>query len=702
MMFLFLYFILFISSMETCPLKTVDIQSGCYCGIEIDGRNYIHCHSYSINKIPEFTRSYIHDKLNISNNFIEYLTNKSFHQLKVRRIYIEKNPIKFIDKQTFNNNLLHYLEELYIDTINNSSLEFLCYGTWKKLRILKLSRFNLNQYQYCFDKLIHLEKLIIQYSHINIISHHIYKLPFLYELSLINNNIEYFNFDDQYFIYSSSIRILNLTSNQLQTIPNNLDTRLPQLITLDLSNNFIENLPLINQTTKLNMNLSFNLINYFHLNHNQHLIDVSFNPICTIEQEIDMSNIIMNNLMNLHCDCRLGYFLKINLTDLSKQIGNNQPFGNQTICATPQIFKDRFLKDLTYEQLLTTCSTDLPNNCQEVTNFQEIQQYVENLIKQTESNVIGMYKKIEDSTEKIETVEKFNADQNSISSFYLTSFNTYYENNDLLIFWDFDSSLLTNYFLKTKFQIIIEQEYPSKIEIIRQTDFISPYLKQYIIPNLPSNKIYHVCLLITRLSYGTDKYCRETTTTIITSNKQTLFINRSIIFGFLVGTILTICFLIILSFICHVHYKQKHSHHLFHHEKEKHNMYIDRNNNDGTYTYSIVSSPSIKYHYFKKKPCQTYLKPTSSWYYHNSRQLPCIRPSPCCFLNCNDRTLSSSITTNHIASLSSDYSNGIDKEAITSTSIMSNISFDEQPSHIIQSSTKHVYEELGDNNNLFL
>ncbi|CAF4621185.1 unnamed protein product, partial [Rotaria sp. Silwood2] len=215
------------------------------------------------------------------------------------------------------------------------------------------------------------------------------------------------------------------------------------------------------------MNLSFNLINYFHLNHNQHLIDVSFNPICTIEQAIDMSNIIMNNLMNLHCDCRLGYFLKINLTDLSKQIGNNQPFGNQTICATPQIFKDRFLKDLTYEQLLTTCSTDLPNNCQEVTNFQEIQQYVENLIKQTESNVIGMYKKIEDSTEKIETIEKFNADQNSISSFYLTSFNTYYENNDLLIFWDFDSSLLTNYFLKTKFQIIIEQEYPSKIEIIR-------------------------------------------------------------------------------------------------------------------------------------------------------------------------------------------------------------------------------------------
>ncbi|CAF1355308.1 unnamed protein product [Rotaria sordida] len=399
-MFSFLYLILFISSIKSCPLKTVDIHSGCYCGIEIDGRNYIHCHPYSIYKIPEFTRSYIHNKLNLSNNFIEYLTNKSFHQLKVQRIYIEKNPIKFIDKQTFNNNLLHYLEELYIDTINNGSLEFLCYGIWKKLRILKLSRFNLNQYQYCFDKLIYLEKLTIQYSHIDIISHHIYKLPFLYELSLINNEIDYLNFDDQYLIYSSSIQILNLTSNQLQTIPNDLNVRLPHLITLDLSNNLFENLPLINQTTKLHINLSFNLINYFHLNHNQHLIDLSFNPICTIESTIDISNIIMNNLINLHCDCRLGFFLlKNNLTNLPKEIENNQLFGNQTICATPNIFKGQFLKDLTYEQLLTTCSLDLPNNCKEITNFQEIQQYVENLINKTELNIIEMYQQNEDSTQ---------------------------------------------------------------------------------------------------------------------------------------------------------------------------------------------------------------------------------------------------------------------------------------------------------------
>lgn len=368
-MFLFLYLLLFISSIKSCPLKTVDIRSGCYCGIEVDGTNYIQCHPYSIDKIPEFTRSYIHEKLNLSKNFIENLTNQSFQHLKVKRIYLEENSIKFIDKQTFNHNLLHYLEELYIDTTNNHNLEFLCYGTWKKLRILKLSGLNFHHYQYCFDKLERLEKLIIKNSQINHISHHIYKLPFLYELSLVNNQIEYLNFDEQYLEYSSSIRILNLTSNHLRTIPNDLNLRLPHLITLDLSYNLIEDLPLINQITTLNINLSFNLIQYFQLNPNQHFLDLSSNPICTMEKTTittDISNIIINNLTNLHCDCRLAFFLKTNSTNQLK------PFNTQTICASPTIHQGLLLKDLTYEQLMSTCSSDLPNNCKEITNFKEI------------------------------------------------------------------------------------------------------------------------------------------------------------------------------------------------------------------------------------------------------------------------------------------------------------------------------------------
>jgi hypothetical protein len=83
-----------------------------------------------------------------------------------------------------------------------------------------------------------------------------------------------------------------------------------------------------------------------------------------MEKIKDKTNVKLNDLTNLHCDCRLGF---LNFT--------NQ-FGNQTICATPEIFKGVFLKDLTYEQLMSTCNNDLPNNCKEVTNFKEIQEYI--------------------------------------------------------------------------------------------------------------------------------------------------------------------------------------------------------------------------------------------------------------------------------------------------------------------------------------
>ncbi len=301
----------------------------------------------------------------------------------------------------------------------------------------------------------------------------------------------------------------------------------------------------------------------------------------------------------------------------------------------------------------------------------------------------------------IETAEKLNNDENPISSFRLTSFYTHYENNDLLIFWDFETISSSNHLIATQFQIIIEQEFSSKTEIIRRSSSISPYLKQYIIHHLPSNRNYYVCLLLTRSSYGTDKYCREARTSTNETFSQILYVNRSVVFGFLFGTVLTTCILVTLGYICHLHYKRKHSLPLFHPRKQQRYMFINRNDDDGTYSHSIVSTPSPKYQHLRKTRCRTYLTPIPPWYQRNSKQLSQNPRSPCCFLQYHNRTLSSSTTTNRIASLSSDYSNGIDKEQMTSTSIMSNMSFDEQQSNIIQSPAKHVYEELGDTN-LFL
>jgi hypothetical protein len=55
--------------------------------------------------------------------------------------------------------------------------------------------------------------------------------------------------------------------------------------------------------------------------------------------------------------------------------------------------------------------------------------------------------------------------------------------------------------------------------------------------------------------------------------------------------------------------------------------------------------------------------------------------------------MSSSTTARRITTLSSQYSNGMDKEPMTSTSIMSSTSSDEQ---MHNSPAKHVYEELND------
>ncbi|CAF2400282.1 unnamed protein product [Rotaria sp. Silwood2] len=720
-MFHYYLFFLFISLIKSCPLKTVDSRSGCYCGIEIDGTNYIQCQPNSIEIIPEFTRSYIHDKLNLSSNFIRNITYESFNKLRVKKIYLQNNLIEFIDKQSFNNNLLNYLEELHIDMLNNGSLEFLCYGTWQKLRLLELSGFNFDQYQICFEKFYRLEKLIIKNSKINFLSSYLYQLPYLYDLSLINNQIEYLNFNNNRLIHSSSssVKIFNLTSNQLRTIPNDLFQQMPLLHTLDLSHNFIENLPIINPNNLLYINLSYNLINYIQLNDNENNYDLSYNPICTLEKSESKKNLFVKKITQLHCDCRLAFYLDENLINKSKIIGINQPFDNETKCSTPISFHGLFLKDLTYEQLLSTCSNDLPVHCREVIHFKQIEKYT-NYIMETTTMTSTMQSTR--NTTQINKVTQKLKNRLEISSFRLTSFYTSYENNSLTVYWDFDPTFSLNYVTFIQFQIILEQDSSLNTQTIRRSGYISPYLKQYTIHHIPSNKNYYVCLLLTRSSFGTDKYCREartitttTTATTIISNtilsKQAfihmLFTNRSVVFGFLFGTILTTSLLLALVFLCHLRSKRqcyrRAASSLFHHQQQKHYLYVDRNDDDGTYSNSIFSSSSSKYNHFKRSPprtCFPSLPSNQSWYRRGLTQLPTAPlPPACCFHHHHhhhltpDTSISSSTTPRRITSLSSQYSNEMDKEQMTSTSIVSSTNSDEQTNN---SPAKHVYEELAD------
>ena len=748
----FLLFLLNISLIHSCPLKTVDSQSGCYCGIEIDGTNYIQCRPYSIETIPEFTRSYVYDTLNLSFNFIRTLTNQSWNQLKVKRIYLQQNLIDSIDRHAFEHPLLNYLEELHLDMLNNGSLEFLCYGHWSKLRFLELNGFNFQLYQSCLGRLHRLEKFIILNSSMNQLSYHIYQLPHLTDLSLIYNQLEYLHFDQDLLISTSSIQRLNLTYNQLRTIPNDLFERLPQLIILDLSHNLIEHLPMLHQSRSLNVNLSHNFIHNVQFNIDVHRYDLSSNPICTVERR--HPNIDLRLSTQLNCDCRLAYFLHPNLTDLTVEIGDDQPFGSYTKCSTPMSLRGSLLKDLTYEQLWSNCDKILPDQCREVKDFYQIETFHRQHFQTTtttttlststsvrDNDLTTMNQSKAFQISDLSTVTKRTSLPFEYSSFRLTSFTAVYESGDLIVYWDFNTPPVLNNTRRLQFQIIVEQQSSSDHTIIRRSGWISPYLKQYILPNIPSNENYYVCLLITQSSHGTDKYCREiqTINIEISSTSQTnfvlskqafvhlLFTNRSIMFGFLVGTILTAGLLLASAFVCHLrskrdrfqratsslfHYQhppqspsQQHPQHqqLQQHSTHQHYLYADQQIEDPIYSNSIFSSlSSAKSTHGRKQRRRPYFPSNPSWYHRDFHPLSTVPGTPrCCFHHHHhhhlpETTISSSATARRIATLSSQYSTGMEKEPMTSTSIMSTTSSDETPHPIAHSPTKHVYEELSD------
>ncbi|CAF1625020.1 unnamed protein product, partial [Didymodactylos carnosus] len=340
-------FIYYFQLYNTCPLKTVNIQTGCYCGIEIDGTNYIHCHPYSISQIPQFSRSYIYDKLNISSNYIQSITNNSFINLRVRKIYLENNVIQTIDSHTFET-IGNYLEELTIQVVNNyQDFNFLCYGTWKKLRYLELIGFNFSLIQstlQCFQNLKRMEKLVIKNSILFELSHYLYTLPILNDLTLTDNQLEYLKIDNNNQ-QLSNVKILNLTNNLFKNTSeiSTILIKFPKLDTLDLSYNKFNQ---FSQPSLQVSNINFSHNHFIYLTFDNNLLlnninyDFSSNQLCTLNNNktyYHEQNHYYINLSNnrIHCDCRLAYFLFNNdqqLLLLSSKISTSHIF-EHAICA---------------------------------------------------------------------------------------------------------------------------------------------------------------------------------------------------------------------------------------------------------------------------------------------------------------------------------------------------------------------------------
>ena len=121
--FLSLVFTAYLSNgQSTCPViqpistnaMQQQQQQRCKCGIKIDGHIYIYCARKQLKQLPKFTRSSIlYDELILSGNSIQAVRANAFQGLKVKRLYLDDNPLRQIEPSAFTE-LANYLEELYV------------------------------------------------------------------------------------------------------------------------------------------------------------------------------------------------------------------------------------------------------------------------------------------------------------------------------------------------------------------------------------------------------------------------------------------------------------------------------------------------------------------------------------------------------------------------------------------------------------
>lgn len=90
-------------------------SSVCQSGIREDFTNYIYCARKSLKSVPIFTKNnVVYDELVLADNQITELHASSFSRIKVKKVFLNGNPISYIDEMTFRK-LENHLEELWID-----------------------------------------------------------------------------------------------------------------------------------------------------------------------------------------------------------------------------------------------------------------------------------------------------------------------------------------------------------------------------------------------------------------------------------------------------------------------------------------------------------------------------------------------------------------------------------------------------------
>jgi len=155
LVYILAHIILIVSSQSTCPVISNSVtdlnhqQQRCKCGIKTDGQIYIYCARKQLKSLPKFTRSSIlYEELILSGNQIEKINVNSFNGLRVKRLFIDDNPLSHIESNSFTE-LANYLEELVISVsqsnqqTSKAALPLSIFQNLLNLKILKLANLEL-------------------------------------------------------------------------------------------------------------------------------------------------------------------------------------------------------------------------------------------------------------------------------------------------------------------------------------------------------------------------------------------------------------------------------------------------------------------------------------------------------------------------------------------------------------------------------
>ena len=284
-----------IQAQSTCPVVSNNNiqQQRCKCGIKIDGHIYIYCARKQLKQLPKFTRSSIlYDELILSGNQIERIAANSFNGLRVKRLYLDDNPIEFIEKNALNE-LANYLEELiisvnYVNSIDASSanidnqIELVNSNSLQKRAQIPPTLFQnlLNLKMIKLNGLEWTTELAEQYSNLEIGTlkqntfNRTRKLEIIHLVDCGINKIELSSLNG----VETSLKELNLDNNQLTSVDDvfNELKRMKRLQILNLSRNRIRQLRRYPST----------LSDFSSLNNelNELFLDLSFNSIMSIDE----------------------------------------------------------------------------------------------------------------------------------------------------------------------------------------------------------------------------------------------------------------------------------------------------------------------------------------------------------------------------------------------------------------------------------